>query len=224
MDGPSKGGGPMTLPRFSTNARLGLLAGALGLLAVAGGDPGQGHHISIDTKELAVIVQKEVDHLVPDSLAGWIIAGKTDYRLIDLRTPAEYALYHIPTAENVQLAALPDYGLTRNEKIVLYSEGGIHSAQAWMLLKAKGYKGPTILFGGLEGWKEDVLFPSLGEGAVPGAKTAFEKKREISRFFGGSARTATTEQQKQLVMPDVVPPAAPPVLPAGSGKKRKEGC
>jgi rhodanese-related sulfurtransferase len=44
---------------------------------------------------------------------------------------------HIPTAELVELRDLHDYPLYHNEKIVLYSDGGIHSAQAWFLLRAE---------------------------------------------------------------------------------------
>ena len=62
------------------------------------------------------------------------MAGRSDYRLIDLRGERDYSAYHIPTAENVTLTALPESALLANEKIVLYSDGGIHASQAWMLL------------------------------------------------------------------------------------------
>ncbi|NJL28329.1 MAG: rhodanese-like domain-containing protein, partial [Thermoanaerobaculia bacterium] len=147
---------------------LAIVALALGGLAVFG-DPYGGGRVSVDTQELATIVEREVDHVSPAELADWIVAQRADYRLIDLRTPAEYAEYHVPGAENAAITELADHGLARNEKIVLYSEGGIHSAQAWFLLRAKGYKGVYILLGGLEAWKDDVLFPAApGEGDAAG--------------------------------------------------------
>ncbi len=124
-----------------------------------GGHPVPGHTVRLDTQELAAIVSSTVDHVTVSELADWIVRGDTQYRLVDVRTPEEFAAYHIPTAENVPIAALPDYGLARNEKIVLYSDGGTHSAQAWMLLRAERYQGVYILFGGLETWKDDGMFP-----------------------------------------------------------------
>ena len=59
------------------------------------------------------------------------------------------------------MAALADQAFSPTEKVVLYSEGGIHSAQAWFLLKARGATNAYFLLGGLDAWKSDVLFPSL---------------------------------------------------------------
>ena len=75
-----------------------------------------------------------------EDLADSIIKGKTDYRLIDLNKENVFSEYHIPTAENFPITSLAESGLQRNEKIILYSEGGIHSAQAWMLMKSREYK------------------------------------------------------------------------------------
>ena len=115
--------------------------------------------IVLDERELAAIVEGELDHVTPDELADWIVAGRQDFRLIDLRTAAEYAEYHIPQAENVAITALADSDLARNEKIVLYSAEGIHSAQAWFLLRAKKFPAVYILLGGLKQWTEQVVFP-----------------------------------------------------------------
>ena len=83
----------------------------------------------------------------------------------------DYAAYHIPTAENVTVAALPEFPFLRTEKIVLYSDGGIHAAQAWMLMQAQGYRAVYTVLGGLEGWKDDVLYPALpGAGVGRGAR------------------------------------------------------
>jgi len=217
--------------RFSTNQVLGLVALGLGALALAG-NPYQGHSVRVDAKELATIVGTEVDHVTPVELADWIIRGATDYRLIDLRSPGEYAQFHIPTAENVPIAQLPDYPLGRNEKIVLYSEGGIHSAQAWFLLKAQRYPGAYILFGGLEGWNDDVLYPTPPPHPSPQEAAAFERAIQASRFFGGTPRAAadsTTGAAKptlaQTPAPAVTRVPAPPVSPVAPKKKaRKEGC
>jgi rhodanese-related sulfurtransferase len=206
--------------------RLAALALALGALAIVAGDPYQGHTATIDAKELSIIVQKEVDHVAPLDLADWIIQGRTDYRLIDVRSEKEFATYAIPGAENVPVASLPDHGLMKNDKIVLYSDGGIHAAQAWMLLRSLGYKGVYMLRGGLEGWNDDVLFPSLAETADAAARINFAKTAEVSKYFGGTPRTGggpVAAARPAIAAPKLDTPAG--VAPAGGAKKKKkEGC
>ena len=128
-------------------------------------------------------------HVPPSQLAGWIIEGRADYRLIDLRDEESYAEYHIPLAERVPLGELHDYPIWRNEKIVLYSDGGIHSAQAWFLLRAQKFPGTYILLGGLDFWKDEILFPVLEADATPEEVAAFERARFVSEFFGGTPQT-----------------------------------
>lgn len=212
------------LSRLSATQKLGLLAFVLGALAVFG-DPYGGGAVRVNTRELAAIVESEVDHVTAEELADWIIQGRTDYRIIDLRGTQDYASYHIPTAENVPITQLDDYPLYRNEKIVLYSGGGIHSAQAWFLLRAKGYAGVYILLGGLTAWTEDVLFPALPEAATPEDAAEVARLERISAFFGGSPRSgaAAPAQLEGMELPKVEMPAQVPVAPAKK-KRRKEGC
>jgi rhodanese-related sulfurtransferase len=221
---------------WTPNRALAAAALLLGGVAIAG-NPYRGSTVRLDTQELANIVSTEVDHVTPRELADWIIQGRTDYRLIDLRAERDFAGYHIPTAENVPVALLPKYGLGRDERIVLYSEGGIHSAQAWFLLKAQRYPGVYILFGGLEAWKEEVLYPVAPAAATPRENATFEREAQVARFFGGRSRAATAAADSGSLnaMPAVPnsPSAgiAPPQAPAAGGparpgakKKRKEGC
>ncbi len=204
--------------RWSTVAAV-----VVGMIAVFG-DPYGGGVVKLDTRELAAIVQDEVDHVVAEELADWIVQGQMDFRLLDLRDETAYAEYHVPGAERVPIAELVDYPLLRNEKIVLYSGGGIHSAQAWFLLRAHGYRGVYILLGGLDAWKDEVLFPAP---PLPGAATspAFARAAEVSRFFGGTPRS-TVEGVVENVAPPMPTVEAPRSAPRISSrkKKRKEGC
>lgn len=223
----------MSLPRFgelSGNQKLALFAVALGLGALVMGSPRSGT-VTIDERELAAMVEGEVDHVTPDELADWIVAGRQDFRLIDLRSAAEFAEYHIPLAENFAITALADSDLQRNEKIVLYSAEGIHSAQAWFLLKAKKFPAVYILLGGLKQWNEQVVFPEMpAESATPAERIAFAGAAERARFFGGAPRAAAggaavvgVAAVAAPTLPTVVPP--PASVPAGAAaKKKKEGC
>jgi rhodanese-related sulfurtransferase len=213
----------LAISKWSIETRLAAAALALGLVAVFG-DPSGGDRVSLNTRELGVIVESKVDHVTVEELASWIVEGRNDYRLLDVRDAAAYAEYHIPTAELAPLTALSDYPIFRNEKIVLYSDGGIHSAQAWFLLAAKGYDGAYILFGGLDEWKDVILFPALPVNASVEETDAFQRLSHVSRFFGGTPRTegSATVESGPVKMPDA--PGAPAVPVQPRKRKRKEGC
>lgn len=214
------------LTNSTLNQRLAAIALTLGLLAVFAGDPYQGRTATIDTKELGIIVEREVDHVSAAQLADWIIQGQSDYRLIDLRSEKEFSTYAIPGAEHVPVSQLIDAGLMKNEKIVLYSDGGIHAAQAWFLLRSQGYQGVYMLRGGLEAWNDEVLFPTLADNADAAARIDFARSAEVSKFFGGAPRTGGA--QEQAARPAIVAPkldTPPATAPASGGKKKKkEGC
>lgn len=211
--------------KLSLNQKLAALLFVLGFAALFAGNPYGGAKATIDAQELALIVEKEVDHLSAEDLADWIIQNRADYRLIDLRTEPEFAAYHIPTAECIQLPNLLTSDLQRNEKIILYSEGGIHSAQAWFLLKAQGFKSVYMLFGGLAEWQEKILFPQIPENATPEQLNAFQKMAEVSKFFGGAPQTGSAPAALQP-KPSLPTPALPSgaVNPKIQTKKKKEGC
>lgn len=206
------------------NQKLALGALVLGAVALFA-RPSPGSIVTLDTKELAAIVEREDDHVTTSELAGWIVEGRSDYRLVDLRREKEYAEYHVPTAENVTVTALPDAALLRNERIVLYSEGGIHASQAWMLMRVQGFKSVYTLKGGLEQWKDDVLFPTLAENAAPPERARFERAAALARFFGGTPRTGGSAALAAAPppMPKVEAPVAP-AGPASAPRKKKEGC
>jgi len=220
--------------RLTLNQKLALAAVALGAVALVA-VPYPGSKVTLDAKELALVVGTEADHVEAPELAAWIIQSRADYRLVDLRSAAEFAQYHIPTAVNVPMNVLTDAGLGRQEKLVLYSEGGIHSAQAWMLLKAQGYKSVYMLKGGLDEWKDQVVFPVVADNPTPGERARDERLRSISAFFGGQPRSASAVAAGSTAMPGMAAAAAPalpkvaaPPTPAGGPKpaarKKKEGC
>jgi rhodanese-related sulfurtransferase len=216
----------MRLPQLTLNQKLAAVALALGALALFS-EPHRGPFVKLDARELALVVEQEVDHVKPAELAAWIVEGRSDYRLIDLRTAEEFAAYHIPTAENAALTALADYPLLRNEKIVLYSEGGIHSAQAWLLLRAQGYEGVYTVLGGLDGWKDEVLFPALPAEAGPRERAQFGRTAALAQFFGGQPRSdsSAVAEARATALPKLTAPAATgPAVPAAPRKKKKEGC
>ncbi len=159
-----------------------------------------------------------------DGLANRIVRGNVDFRLLDLRDEEAYAEYHIPGAELVPIGELPDYPLLRNELIFVYSDGGIHAAQGWFLLKAEGYPAVYAILGGLDAWKDEILFPALPGEASPEQQAAFEQRRFLSEFFGGSPVAAGRDlaAMELPALPKVEAVAQPRSF--RRKKARKEGC
>jgi rhodanese-related sulfurtransferase len=207
---------------MSRNQVLGLAALLLGAVAMAGG-PSGGHRVTLDTEELAVLLQQDADAITPMELADWILAGTADYRLLDLRDEAAYSAYRIPSAEHVPVARLDDHPLLRNERVVIYAGDDARAAQAWLLLKARRFPGVYLLQGGLQAWKDQVLFPALPEDAGEAERARFERARFVSEYFGGTPRfgSGTTGMEEAPPMPKVEMPANAPVTVR---KKKKEGC
>jgi rhodanese-related sulfurtransferase len=217
------------ISKLSFNQKLGVLALALGALAVFA-NVAPGPTVTVNAKELLTSVERREDHVTPAELAAWIIEGRTDYRLVDLRDEKAFAEYHIPTADNVPLATVADGALERTDKIVLYGDGGIHAAQAWMVLKGRGYTRVYTLFEGLDAWKDEVLFPVMPQNASPEEQARFERAVQVAKFFGGQPRAAASPVSEPMALPTqaAAPAVAPPTLPAGAGgvapKKKREGC
>lgn len=219
------------LSRLTLNQRLAVLALGLGVLALFA-SPYQGSAVEIDTSALAADLGTDADHVLPQELAAWILGGRADYRLIDVRSAAEFAASPIPTAEHVPVSGLLDAGLLRNEKLVVVGEDGVASAQAWLLLRARGYRGARLLKGGVAGWYEQVVAPVLADNPTPEQKTENDRLTAVAAYFGGQPRLAGAGGAVVPRAPaagTAFPKVAPPTAPAGFGKpvtkkKKKEGC
>lgn len=208
---------------LSGSRKLALVALILGLVAVLLGNPYDNTFTKINVKSLSVESIRDSEIINVKELAGWIIEGRVDYRLVDLRDEEAYKEYFIPTAVNIPTSKLMESNLMRNQKILLYCEDNIRAAQGWFILKANNYKGVYILNGGVDSWKDEILFPTISENASTEEKAEFDKMVEVSKFFGGSPQIGETEGGKEIKMPKIEMPAAVPMNTSG-GKPKREGC
>lgn len=214
------------LNQQNLNKKLALIAAVLAVTALIIGSPTDAAKVSISPNELALMISKGADHIEVEELADWIIQGKLDYRLIDLRDEKSFNEYYIPTAENVPLTNLMNYPIGRNEKIILYSDGGIHSSQAWFLLKSKGYKSAYFIIGGLDDWKDRILFPAAPTDSTKESIAEFNKIKEVSKFFGGNPIESASTSTEKVTTPTLTMPQIQTTAPVGTTtkKKKKEGC
>jgi len=204
--------------------RVGILAILLGILAIFAGNPYNRATTRVNLKELSLTASETVNKVTVSDLADWIIKGNLDYRLVDLRNEKAYSKYHIPTAENIPVESLLDSDLMRNEKIILYSDDETIASQALFILKADDYRGVYILKGGLDAWKNEVLFPAPPVNPTKEQLAEFEKKKGISKFFGGQPRIASEQTSSQMKEPEII--SAPPKITITKKRKKKarEGC
>lgn len=176
-----------------------LIAIVAGALAPFAGNP-ERTAPQLDVQRLANAVAAEEDHVTAVELAGWIRDRKPRLRVVDLRGAAEFAAYHVPSAENVPLQSLVGARLPKNDTVVLISDGGAHAAQAWVFLEALGYRDVYFLRGGLQEWLDDVMNPA----------SATPDLAELSRYFGGAPRAGA--------------PSTPLPASARVAAMRRRGC
>lgn len=211
------------ISELSSPKKLALIAVLLGVIAVFAGSPYLGSKVKVNTKELALSTVNNSDKINVLELADWIIKDKSDYTLVDLREEKEFTEYFIPTAVNIPLETLPEAGLLRNQKIILYADNNLEAAQAWFILKSNDYRGVYLLDGGLENWKNAVLFPKLAADATAEQVADFEKIKEICQFFGGVPQTGGTETvDRKIELPTPQVTTSPTV--GKTKKKKREGC
>jgi len=165
---------------------LGYAALALGLAAPFAGSPYGSARGRIDVDELAGVVARGEDHVEAIDLAQRIRARQPGLRVIDLRTNEELDGYAIPGAERHAIDALSRLHPAPGDTLVLVSQAGAHAAQAWVLLRALGWRQVYFLRGGMDEWRDEVMRPELAADADEHARRAFEVVADLSRYFGGA--------------------------------------
>jgi rhodanese-related sulfurtransferase len=162
---------------------LTITAAALGIAAAV-----TSLHPSVNLSQLATEIDKQQDHISATDLGERLMRGDT-VRIFDLRSSAEFEMVHLPGAFQTNLAQLASMSTPQNDTIILYSAGGAHAAQAWMLLRMRGYRRVYFLREGLYEWNSLVLNPRLAADATAAERMQFERAQVLSRFFGGEAKT-----------------------------------
>jgi uncharacterized protein len=150
---------------------------------------------------IATEIARERDHVDPLDLAEWIRAGKTGLRVIDVREGVDSSAYVIPGAETMPLGRLGELQVAPDDDLVLYSDGGTHAAQAWVLLRARGLHNVRVLKDGLAAWEDEVLSPSPPAVQDDSAQARFKRARALSQWFGGhpllEPRDATRSRRRK---------------------------
>ena len=137
---------------------------------------------------IAAQIEREEDHVDAIELASWIREGRRGLRIIDVRDVADSTMYTIPGAVAVPLRDIATLEVDPGDDLIVYSDGGAHAAQAWVLLRARGVTNVRVLKDGMAAWEDDVLSPAVPPADDADAQRAFQRVRELSLWFGGQPR------------------------------------
>ncbi len=182
-----------------------LVIGAFGLFARQA-SPASTPAAAAQEQALLSGMQEGADHIEATELADRLLGGDASILLADIRTPGEYANFHIRTAVNIQPADLPDALAPHKNQgvVVLYSNGMTHPAQARDSLARLGFGNVYQLTDGLEGFLDHCLKPvSLRAEPVPPVHAA--KIRAWRAFFLSAPVVAPAAATLPADLPETLP-------------------
>ena len=145
------------------------------------------------TSLIAGEIVSEADHVDALELAEMIKGGARDLQIVDLRDGLDTSTYMIPGAVALSMQQLDSLHLQPGKRIVLYSDGGAHAAQAWVLLRVRGTRNAFVLKDGMAAWEDEVMSPLIPKVVDDSAKARFERAKELSLYFGGFPRLVPDE-------------------------------
>jgi rhodanese-related sulfurtransferase len=218
--------------RLTPVRRLAVALAGLGFIALFAGNPYREAKATVDTKQLALEAGTAADQVSAEQLADWLIAGRNDFRIVDIRDAAAFDAYHLPDAINVPLTAFTADLAGRTERVIICSDGDLRAAQAWFLLRSLGYRAVYVLSGGLMAWKDSILFPQTPLAGVPAREQIdFARRVAVAKYFGGAPRANSgSTSSLPLAAPETPKLAPPPPPPPADGAaptpapKKREGC
>ncbi len=162
----------------------------------------------INTKKVAKDIINRNDHITAEQLGHLIIDKDPDYQLIDLRSQEEFNKFHIETAINLPLETLfSDQNLEQvdpEKLIILYTNGGTHAAQTWVLLQQEGFTNTAVLLGGLNYWVDVYSNPNPPDGVYADSEVFnYQFKVSAGKHFMGN--TETKDKSSETVKPVKIP-------------------
>lgn len=175
---------------------------------VACGQPSESVH-SQSFVDVAQAAARQDDRVNVEELAEWLIEGRMDFVLIDVRMPDDYRNGQIGDAENIPLAELvmgeTMKSLPSDRKIVLYSNGSENAAKAAVMLRLAGFDA-HLLTGGFNAWHERILNPDISTEELDGESSQVSAQRAYSCYFVGDRGDSAAKRSEDSA------PFVPPVF------------
>lgn len=131
-------------------------------------------------------------------LAGRIMRGDHDLRLFDLRPPAAFEQFHIPSARRATPGDLAVMAIAPETSVVLYGDARATLFDALRVLRGRTHRNVRVLREGILEWLGRVQEPRLAVDATPAERDVFGRAAEMSRFFGGVPRSGVPREEVPL--------------------------
>lgn len=150
---------------------------------------------AVSMEAIAQAAARQDDRASVEELATWLIEGRGDFKLIDVRTPEDFEAGSIGDAVNIPiakivsedtLASLPD-----NRMLLVYSNGSENAAKAAVMLRLAGFDA-HLLVGGYAAWHKRILNPDISAAALDGESLEIAEQRAYACYFVGDREGAAS--------------------------------
>jgi rhodanese-related sulfurtransferase len=156
--------------------------------------------------DVAQAAARQTDRVSVEELASWIIEGRQDFELIDVRSAPDFASGHIGEARHVPVAAIVSdetlASLPTDRKVVVYSNGSENGAKAATLLRVAGFDAHVVT-GGYNAWNRRILNPDIPAAEFDGESLESIQQRAYACYFVGDRGEAAAERPEVEFVPPV---------------------
>ncbi len=167
--------------------------------------------------DVAQAAARQDDRVSVEVLADWLIEGRGDFKLVDVRMPGDFESGRIGDAENIPIAQIINQDVVQrlptDRMVIVYSNGSENAAKATVMLRLSGIDA-HLLAGGYNAWHRRILNPDISAEEIDGESLQVSAQRAYSCYFVGE-RSANGEARRSA-------DDAPFVPPVFSGEEEKE--
>jgi rhodanese-related sulfurtransferase len=158
--------------------------------------------------DVAQAAARQDDRESVEDVAGWIVEGRSDFKLIDVRSPEDFESGSIGDAENIPIAQIASQDvlqrLPTDRMVIVYSNGSENAAKAMVLLRMSGIDA-HVMTGGYNAWHARILNPDIPADEVDGENLQVTEQRALSCYFVGE-RSDQAGARKRKESEPFVPP------------------
>jgi rhodanese-related sulfurtransferase len=178
--------------------------------------------------DIAQAAARQDDRVSVEDVATWLIEGRGDFKLVDVRSPDDFESGKIGEAENIPITQLVTddvlLNLPKDRLVIVYSNGSENAAKAVVLLRLEGIDA-HLMAGGYNAWHERILNPDISAEELDGESLQVSEQRAYSCYFVGersdAAQSRGSRDSEAFVPPVYVEPEDEDEL---SPPPAEEGC
>jgi rhodanese-related sulfurtransferase len=189
--------------------KISIKATLLSLLVASIAACGPSNEREVSLVDVAQAAARQDDRIDVRELADWLVEGRRDFKLIDVRTPGDFESGRIGDAENFPIAQIVTQDVLQNmptdRMVIVYSNGSENAAKATVMLRLSGIDA-HLLVGGYNAWHENILNPDISADELNGESLQVSEQRAFSCYFVGNREGSAKRSS------DVSEPFVPPVF------------